>query len=140
ELKLRDRLMGRASYQLNDFRFDGDPVYGDHRLAGLPRQRLALEVLYLGERDLYAGPSLVGASSTWIDHANTLQAPGYAVLGFKFGQRVTRGLSWFVDLRNLTDRRYTATTGVLADASGQDSRQFYPGDGRSAFVGVEWKP
>jgi iron complex outermembrane receptor protein len=140
ELKFRDRLMGRASYQLNDFRFVGDPVYGDHRLAGLPRQRLALEILYLGERDLYAGPSLVAASSTWIDHANTLQAPGYAVLGFKLGQRATRGLSWFVDLRNLTDRRYTATTGVLANATGQDSRQFYPGDGRSAFVGVEWKP
>ncbi len=67
-----------------------------------------------------------------------------AVLGLRFGQRIAKGFSWFVDGRNLTDQRYAATTGVIADtrapgAGGQNSRQFNPGLGRSVFAGLEWR-
>ena len=31
-----DRLSFDQSYALNDFHFDGDPVYGDNRIAGIP--------------------------------------------------------------------------------------------------------
>lgn len=132
-----DRWVVRAAYQLNDFRFDGDRVYGDNRLAGVPRQFLSAEVLYRMENGFYLGPNIRAASSTYIDHANSLKAAGYGILGFKLGQRVNKKLSWFVDARNLTDKIYAATTGVLADARGTDSRQFYPGEGRSLYAGVE---
>jgi iron complex outermembrane receptor protein len=71
--------------------------------------------------------------------ANTLFADGYTLWGFKAGLRVAKGFSFFVEGRNLGDRRYAATTGVIADARGQDSAQFWPGDGRSFYAGVEWR-
>uniref|UniRef100_UPI002FE18093 TonB-dependent receptor family protein n=1 Tax=Noviherbaspirillum sp. TaxID=1926288 RepID=UPI002FE18093 len=127
----------RLNYQLNDFRFDGDRVYRDNRLAGVPRQFATGELLYKMDNGLYFGPNVRLASSTWVDHANTLRAAGYGIVGFKVGQRVSRQVSWFVDARNLADKTYAATTGVIADARGSDSRQFYPGDGRSLYAGVE---
>ncbi|HEV2612731.1 MAG TPA: TonB-dependent receptor [Noviherbaspirillum sp.] len=127
----------RLNYQLNDFRFDGDRAYRDNRLAGVPRQFATGEVLYRMANGLYFGPNVRLASVTWVDHANTLRAAGYGIVGFKLGQRVNRHMSWFVDARNLADKTYAATTGVIADARGADSRQFYPGDGRSLYAGVE---
>jgi iron complex outermembrane receptor protein len=52
---------------------------------------------------------------------------------------VKKGLSWFIDARNLTDRNYAATTGVIADARGSNPAIFNPGLGRSVFAGIEWK-
>lgn len=129
----------RANYLLNDFRFDGDAVYGDNRLAGVPGQVAKAELLFRPGHGFYIGPNLQIASSTWVDHANSLQAGGYSVYGFKFGQQVNPKFSWFVDARNLGDKTYAATTGVIADAKSMDSRQFYPGDGRSLFAGIELK-
>lgn len=129
----------RLAYQLNDFRFDGDRSYGDKRLAGVPRQFATAEVLYRAGNGLYFGPSLRAASASMVDHANTLKAAGYGVIGFKVGQALGKKMSWFIDARNLADKIYAATTNVLADARGLDGRQFYPGDGRSLYAGIELK-
>ncbi len=74
-----------------------------------------------------------------IDHQNTFSADPYALVGFKVGRRVTEGVSWFIEAKNLTDEKYSATHGVIDDAGGTDQRQFLPGDGRSVFAGLEWK-
>ena len=129
----------RLNYLLNDFRFDDDAVFGGNRLAGVPRQVVQAEVLYKLNNGFYLGPNVRAASSAYVDHANTLQAPGYAVLGFKVGQEVSKKLSWFLDGRNLTDKTYAGTTGVTANANGIDGRYYFPGDGRSVYAGVELK-
>ena len=49
------------------------------------------------------------------------------------------GLGFFVEGRNLSDKTYISTTGVVANARGQDAALFMPGDGRSLYVGLEWK-
>ncbi len=139
--KLFKALEARAAWFWNDFRFDHHPVYGNNDLPGLPRQFLRAEVLYTTAEGFYAGPSVEWSPQDYaVDMANTLYADAYAIAGFRFGQRVRKGVSWFVDARNLTDRKYAATTGVIANAGGVDSSQFNPGLGRSVFVGVEWKP
>lgn len=138
EVDIGRQWTARASYQLNDFRFDDDRVFRNNRLAGIPRHVAVGELLYRLGNGFYLGPNVRLASSTQIDHANTLEAPGYAVIGFKIGQRVNRNVSWFIDARNLGDKVYAATTGVVADARGLDSRQFYPGDGRSVYAGLEF--
>jgi iron complex outermembrane receptor protein len=127
----------RAAYQLNDFRFEDDRVFGNNRLAGVPRHFATGELLYRLDNGFYLGPNVRIASSANVDHANTLKAAGYAVYGFKIGQRVSKDVAWFIDARNLTDKVYAATTGVIADARGTDSRQFYPGDGRAVYAGIE---
>jgi iron complex outermembrane receptor protein len=75
---------------------------------------------------------------SFIDHRNTFAADPYALLGFKFGRRVSEGISWFVEAKNLIDETYAATHGVIDNAGGADQRQFLPGEGRSIFAGLEW--
>jgi iron complex outermembrane receptor protein len=49
------------------------------------------------------------------------------------------GWSWFVEGRNLANRDYAATTAVQANARGQDGAYYFPGDGRSVYVGLTWR-
>ncbi|MBQ0742298.1 MAG: TonB-dependent receptor, partial [Pseudomonas sp.] len=129
----------RGQYLFNDFRFADDPVYGSNRLAGVPRQFIKGEALWQ-QRGWYAGPTFEWVPSHYaVDHAETLYAEGYATWGLKAGYRQSQGLGFFVEGRNLSDRNYVATTGVVADAGGADSAQFLPGDGRSLFAGLEWR-
>ncbi len=140
-LAFRENWQGRLSYQLNDFRFDGDANYGDNDIPGVPRQVANAELMYrFLEGRVYAGPTLTAASSAWVDHRNTLKAPGYAVYGLKVGQQVNAALSWFLEGRNLGDKAYAATTGVAIDASNPpNQRLFNPGDGRSVYAGLTWQ-
>ena len=71
--------------------------------------------------------------------ANTLSADGYAIWGLKGGRQIAKGLSFFVEGRNLGNKKYIATTGVIADARRLDQPQFWPGDGRSVYAGLEWR-
>lgn len=137
-----NRLFLRAAWTSGRFEFDDDATYGDNTLAGLPPHLIRGELLWENKAGYYAGPTVEWApSKAYVDHANTLSADPYALLGFKLGRSVGTGISWFIEARNLTDERYAATTGVVANA-GVDpenrSRNFLPGDGRGVFAGIEW--
>jgi iron complex outermembrane receptor protein len=134
------RLELDTAYTWGRFRFDGDPVYGDNQLAGLPEHLVRAQLRFLVHA-FYLGPKVDWAPEGWpVDHANTLFAGDYAVLGFEAGFRSEHGWSVFVDARNLSDETYAATTGVLANAGGRDLPQFLPGDGRAVYVGFEVRP
>ncbi|MCC6915700.1 TonB-dependent receptor, partial [Nitrosomonas sp.] len=88
----------------------------------------------------YLGPNVEWSPEKYyVDHANTVYADSYALLGFKIGKRSKAGFSWFAEARNLTNRKYAATTGVIDNAKGIDQAQFLPGDGRSFFAGLEYR-
>jgi iron complex outermembrane receptor protein len=76
-----------------------------------------------------------------MDNANTVYNDAYALLGFKAGQAIDKKWSWFLDARNLTDKKYAATTNIAANytTAPGDGRRYYPGDGRSVYVGLEAK-
>ena len=134
------RLVLRTAYTYGSFRFDGDPTYGDNRIAGLPPHLVRGELLWENDRGYYVGPTFEWVPvKSFIDHRNTFAADPYALLGFKIGRRVSEGFSWFIEAKNLTDETHAATHGVIDNASGTDQRQFLPGDGRSIFASVEWK-
>jgi iron complex outermembrane receptor protein len=89
----------------------------------------------------YFGPNVEWAPESYaIDLANTdaANAPGYAILGLRAGYQTRRGFSMFFDARNLTDKHYIATTGVLNRAT-PAATAYNPGDGRSFFGGVEFR-
>ncbi len=128
-----------GQYLLNDFYFDNDPLYGNNQLPGIPSQFIKGELLWQNN-GWYAGPTAEWVPVHYnVDMAQTLYADSYAIWGLKAGYREATGLDYFIEGRNLSDKTYAATTGVIADANGQDSAQFMPGDGRSVFVGVEWR-
>ncbi len=138
-----NRLVARTAWTYGRFKFDDDAVFGDNTLAGLPPHLIRGELMWENANGYYAGPTFEWVpQDSFVDHANTFEADAYALLGFKFGRRVDGGLSWFVEFKNLTDKNYSAATGVVANAgtnSDASSRNFLPGDGRSVFAGVEYK-
>ncbi|MFN4944584.1 MAG: TonB-dependent receptor family protein [Akkermansiaceae bacterium] len=135
-----NRFVFRSAYTYGNFKFDNDPTYGDNKIAGLPPHLVRGELLWENEQGYYIGPTFEWVPvKSFIDHRNTFAADPYALLGFKFGRRVTDGFSWFVEAKNLADEIYSATHGVVDNAGGVDQRQFLPGDGRSVYAGVEWR-
>ncbi len=140
DVELAKMIYLRQMYMFNDFKFDGDPVFGNNQLAGIPRHFYKAELTYRHPEGYYIGPSVEWSPEKYyVDHANTLSADSYALLGFKIGKRNRTGFSWFAEARNLTDRKYAATTGVMDNAKGLDQAQFLPGDGRSFFAGLEYR-
>jgi iron complex outermembrane recepter protein len=140
DLRLAGHLRLRQVYTWSRFRFDGDPVYGDRQLAGLPEHVYRAELLWESGRGFYGGPSVEWVPEEYpVDHANTLFADPYALLGLKVGYQAAGGWAGFVEGKNLTDEVYAATTGVIADARGRDSAQFLPGDGAAVFAGLEYR-
>ncbi len=137
--RLREQWLLSVNYLWNDFRFDHDPVYGDNALAGIPPQQLRTSLRWSPNDALYIAPNVEWVPQDYcVDHANTFRAPGYTLLGLRVGGRLASRWSWFVDSRNLTDRKWISSTNVVADARGQDQANFMPGDGRSVYVGLEW--
>lgn len=136
----RDAWSVSMNYLWNDFRFDRDAVYGNRTLAGVPPHQLRAQLGWQATRWLRITPNLEWAPQDYfIDHANTFRAPGYFITGLRLSGERRGGWNWFVEARNLQDRRWISTTGVIADARGQDSRNFMPGDGRAYYVGLQWR-
>ena len=136
--RLPGHLEWRHSLAINDFRFDGDTTYGNSRLPGIPHSLLRAELLYRND-GFYAGPTLeVSPESFYVDFAQNLKNDSYALLGFKAGQQLTPQISWFIEGRNLTNKKYAATTGVARSATSTESI-FYPGDGSSVYAGLQWR-
>ncbi len=134
------RVMVRGAWTYGRFKFDGDAAFGDNTIAGLPSHLIRGEIIWENHEGYYAGPTFECVpQNAYIDHANTFEANSYGLIGFKFGRRVQKGVSWFIETRNLTDEVFAATTGVAANVRGHDSQNFLPGDGRSVFAGLEWK-
>lgn len=135
-----DRLVLEQTYQWSDFRFDGDPVYGDHRIAGNPVQAYKAEIRYEHPSGVYFGPNVEWNIVKYpVDEANTLFADPYALLGFRAGYKTSGGLQVFFEAKNLLDKTYAAYVEPIADARvGEDNDSFSPGLGRAFYGGVSW--
>ena len=140
----------RMALLYSDFKFVDNAAVGNNALPGFPPVIVRGEVLYrFGEQVNGKPRTYIGPKFEWVpskapmDYANTVYNDSYAVLGFKAGQAIDKKWSWFLDARNLTDKKYAATTNISANytatATAGDGRRYYPGDGRSVYVGVEAK-
>ncbi len=124
-------------WTFNDFRFRGDPQYGGNRIAGLPPHVLRTTLSYTRPGGFFITPSLDWVpQGAWADYANTLRAPGYIKLGLEAGMTVAPGVFVFLDARNLTNKRYVSDLSTITDARQVSSAVFYPGEGRSLYVGA----
>ncbi|MFO1484133.1 MAG: TonB-dependent receptor [Verrucomicrobiaceae bacterium] len=137
-----DRVTLRQNFFWNDFRFNGDPTYGDRLMPGFAPFYYRAELLYQHPCGFYCGPNVEWSPHPYaVDLARTTFADPYALLGLKIGYRTKKGLSFFVEARNLTDEVYSPTTNVVqnARAGGTTNQVFLPGDGRSFYGGVEFR-
>lgn len=130
------RLKLHQTYAWTDLRFDGDPHYGDGRLPVVPEHHYHAELAYDAGRWSIAPSVQWTPKDSWVDYANTLKSPGYAVWSLNATLAVTPGIKLFLDARNLTDERYIANASAVTDARVASTAVFWPGEGRSAFVGL----
>jgi iron complex outermembrane receptor protein len=119
----------RTALLYSDFRFDGDAQYGNNRLPGFPPLIIRSELLYRwsdisnsrGMPAYYAGPKLEWVpTKAPMDNTNSVSNDPYAIIGFKAGGPLDQKSTWFIDARNLTDKRYAATTNIAASYRSAD--------------------
>ena len=138
----------RTALLYSDFRFDGNAQHGNNRMPGFPPLIIRSELLYrwsdvANSRGLpayYAGPKIEWVpTKAPMDNTNSVYNDPYAIFGFKAGGPLDQNSSWFVDARNLADKRYAATTNIGAGFGGNPGNAYYPGMGRSINIGLETK-
>ncbi|MEY4878692.1 MAG: hypothetical protein RJB62_160 [Pseudomonadota bacterium] len=132
----------RQSYTYSDFYFDNDPVYGNNSIPVMPPHQYRATLRYTDPMGWFIAPSVEWRpADTWVDYANTFDAPGYAILSINAGWDFENGMSLFIDARNLTDKAYAPEFGAIVDASapGANTSVFYPGEGRSLYTGLSYR-
>ncbi|MBO9707084.1 MAG: TonB-dependent receptor [Caulobacter sp.] len=145
--KLSPRLRLRQTWAWSDFKFDGDPQYGDNRLPVVPQHLYRAELKYEHPAGWFVAPSLEWSpQGVLVDYRNKVRAPGYAIASLSAGYARDR-ITLFLDARNLADKRYistvnpsvTATTVSTSPTTDNSTAAFWPGEGRSVMVGVTGK-
>jgi len=137
----------RGALLYSDFRFDNHALYVNNRMPGFPPLIIRGEILYREGLDAGAVTTIlsyVGPTFEWVpmsapmDNTNSVSNDPYAIFGFKAGGQLDQTWSWFFDARNLLDKKYAATTNIGAGyASSGPGAAYYPGVGRSAYLGFE---
>jgi iron complex outermembrane receptor protein len=131
-----DQLSGRLAYTFQEFRFDGDPLYGDNRLAGAPRHtinaalRYAFTPRFASEVEVNWRPD-----KTPVDNANTLYADPFVIVSARASYDLTKTLTLYGEVRNIFDETYASST-LIVDQARPDQAVFLPGDGRAFIVGA----
>ena len=126
----------RQTYTWSDFRFRNDVQYGDNRLPVIPEHLYRAELRHDSPQGWFVAPSVEWApEGAWVDFRNTLRSQGYTVANLNLGWTLPNGVSLFADIRNLTDEAYVSNVQPVI-AAGPTTAAYWPGDGRSAFVGI----
>jgi iron complex outermembrane receptor protein len=130
------RLDPRVSITLNQFDFDGDPVYGDNDLPAAPSYVVRGEALYRHAKGFYVGPTFDFLGKRFVDFANTYTVDAYALMGLRGG---ISGRQWevFGEVRNLFDEEYITGVNVF-NAAAPDAQALYPGSPLSFYVGTRF--
>ncbi|WP_084663284.1 TonB-dependent receptor family protein [Pandoraea faecigallinarum] len=134
-----DRVTLSQLWNYSDFRFRDDPQYGNNRIAGVPTHVLRTTLGYALTNRFQIAASLDWVpTGAWVDYANTMRVPGYTLIGLQASYLLQRGVTFYVDARNLTDKRYVSDFSTVTDARTANTAVFYPGDGRSVFAGMRF--
>ncbi len=129
----------RQAYTFSDFHYRDDDTFGDNRLPGLPRHYYQAELRYDHPSGFYAGLNTQYASRVAVDYANSYYADAYTTFGATLGYASPKD-DWqtWLDLRNLTDKRYAATVTPGYNDNGTDVARSTPGEGFGVYTGVSW--
>ncbi|MBP5106521.1 TonB-dependent receptor family protein, partial [Pseudomonas protegens] len=127
------RLSLRQAYTFSDFHYRDDQRFADNRLPGLPMHYYQGELRYDWPLGFFAAVNTQLVSKVAVDYANSYYADPYALFGATLGYNAPKN-DWqtWVDVRNLTDKRYAATVTPGYDDKGLDAARCSPGWRRTA--------
>lgn len=137
--QITDRISGRVAYTYQDFRFHDDPLRGNNRLAGAPRQIINTVLNYqANDRWSLQGSVQWIPEKTPVDNMSTLYADPYAVVDLRTEVKISDYILFFGEITNIFDEKYASST-LIVDQARADQAAFLPGDGRGFFVGMKAK-
>ena len=133
------KLSLRQAYTFSDFHYRDDKVFDDNRLPGLPMHYYQAELRFDLPSGFYAGVNTQMASKVQVDYANSYHADAYALLGATLGYNAPKQ-DWqtWLDLRNLTNKRYAAIVVPTYNDAGADMARSVPGEGFGVYAGVSY--
>ena len=135
-----DKIVLRATYTLNDFRFVNDKIYGNKLIPGASKHYVRAELSYENPFGFYFNPNVeISPQGFFIDANNSIKSPNYWVLGLNTGFDFNKNFSIYLDGRNLLNKNYSPTTNVLSSPSNNDPAVYYPANCRSFFAGLKYK-
>ena len=135
-----DKITVSQLWNYSDFRFDNEPVYRNNRIAGVPKHVLRTTLAYSRNSRLrVAGTIDWVPTGAYVDYANTMKVPSYVLFGLEASYEFERGVTLFLDARNLADKRYISDFSTVTDARTANTSVFYPGVGRAFYAGVKYK-
>lgn len=133
---LTDAVSGRLAWTWQDFRFDGDPLRGDNRIAGAPRNVVTAALDWRAtERLTVTGTLHWIPGKTPVDNMNTVFNDAYALVDLGVDYAVGDTALIHAEITNLTDKRHASSTLVLDQASAGQAA-FIPGQGRAFYLGA----
>lgn len=130
-----------TTFNVNDFRFDNDPDFGDSHLPAVPLFFLQAELMARHPDGWFAGAGIETATGMYVDYANTLETPDYTVFNLRAGRQVFKGLSFFVSLENVLDEDFVnsvAPQSGLNNSVNDNTAAVFSGQGRRWQIGIEW--
>lgn len=127
------------AYTYSDFHYKDDDRFGDNQLAGIPKHYYQAELRYSLPSGVYTAFNTEHVSRIAVDYANSYYAAPYTLFGARLGYAAPKH-DWdtWLDLRNLTNKRYASTVTPGYDDKGQDAARSFAGDGFGVYVGVSW--
>jgi len=133
------KLSLRQAYTFSDFHYRDDQRFGDNRLPGLPVHYYQAELRYDWPSGFHVGVNTQMASKVQVDYANSNHADAYTQLGARLGwDSPQQDWQTWLDLRNLTNKRYSASVTPGYDDQGSDQPRATPGEGFGVYAGVSY--
>lgn len=134
--QLVEELSSRLAYTYQDFRFDGDPMRENNRLAGAPPHVVNWVVQYDLLPELFVQTEMNWRARTAVDNMNTLYNDSFVILDFRANYDFNDHFSVFGEARNVFDKVYASST-LIVDQARPDQAAFLPGDGRAFYAGLK---
>lgn len=135
--RISQTLSGRLAWTWQDFRFDDDPLRGNNRLGGSPRNVITAALAWEPVETF----SLLGTvkwvpDKTPVDNMNTLWADPYWVADLRAKWLVSNRIALIGEVTNLFDETYAGST-LVVDQAQPGQAAFLPGERRAFYIGAE---
>ncbi len=147
-----DHIYASGVWNINDFRFDKDPVFGSGQLPVIPRHQVYAELGYRHPSGFFMLGNLIHLSerNTTFDSSGgeAFVVPDVTLYGAKVGfEMPDESWSVFLEGRNLADEIYAADfaanasvpRGAFPPFAAATSPEVRPGDGRAFYAGMAVK-
>ncbi len=133
-------LSANASYARHTYDFNSVPGQGENFIAGrdvdtAPRLLGSVELRFVPTERVHFGLQWTTIGKYYLDAENRFEYPGHALLHFRTGIGLSRGLDLNLRLNNIADE----AVADRADFGGGNYR-YLPGRGRELFVELRYAP